>query len=70
MTTKNSIEESFDQSQEKSSRSKVESALDVLKNATLYSEKGHEMQGIFFKFEKLFALNDEIPSNKMTKQIF
>ena len=51
---KNSIEESFDQSQEKPSRSKVESVRDVLKDAALYSDKGDEMQSIIFKLEKLY----------------
>ena len=50
----NSIEESFCQSKEKPSRSKVESAFEVLKDATLYSDKGNEMQSIIFKFEKLY----------------
>ena len=49
-----SIEESLDQSQEKSSRSKVESALHVLSNAALYSDKGDDMQSIIFKLEILF----------------
>ena len=35
----NSIDESFNQSQEKPSRSKVKSALDVLKDTALYSDK-------------------------------
>ena len=48
----NSSEELFDQSLEKPLRSKVESALDVLKDA-LYSDKGDEMKSIIFKFEKL-----------------
>ena len=35
------------------SRSKVETALDVLKDTILYSDKGDKMQSIIFKFENL-----------------
>ena len=35
------------------SRSKVETALDVLKDTILCSDKGDKMQSIIFKFEKL-----------------
>ena len=59
----NSIEESFDQSQEKPSRLKVESALDVLKDAALYSDKGDEIQ--IFKFEKLYC-TEQLNSDKRT----
>ena len=51
----NPIDESFDQSQAKPSRSEVESALNVFKDAALYSDKRNEMQNIIFKFEKLFC---------------
>ena len=51
----NSIEEWLDQYQENPSRLKVESALDVLKDDSIYSEKGDEMQSIIFKFEKLYC---------------
>ena len=50
---KSSIDISFDQSQEKPSRLKAESAFDALKDAALYSDKGDEMQSIIFKFDKL-----------------
>ena len=60
----NSVEEWFDQYQENPSRLKVESALDVLKDDSMYSEKGDEMQSIIFKFEKLYCMNHETPSNK------
>ena len=43
----------FGQSEEMNSRSKFESALDVLKYTTLYGDKGDEMQSINFKFKKL-----------------
>ena len=48
-----SIDISFNQSQEKLSRLKAESAFDALKDAALYSDKGDEMQSIIFKFDKL-----------------
>ena len=35
------------------SRSKVETALDALKDTILCSDKGDKMQSIVFKFEKL-----------------
>ena len=50
---KSSIDISFNQSQEKLSRLKAESAFDALKDAALYSDKGDEMQSIIFKFDKL-----------------
>ena len=36
-------------------RPEVESALDVLKNASLFSNTGEEMQCVIFKFENLFT---------------
>ena len=51
----NSMQEFFDQSQEKPSKSKVEPALDIFKDAAMYSDKGDEMQSIIFKFEKLYC---------------
>ena len=36
-------------------RSEAESAVDVLKNAALYSNTGEEMQCVIFKFENLFT---------------
>ena len=45
-----------DEVPERPSRSEVESALDVLKNASLFSNTGEEMQCvIIFKFENLFT---------------
>ena len=44
-----------DEVPERPSRSEVESALDVLKNAALYSNTGEEMQCLIFKFENLFT---------------
>ena len=40
-----------DEVPERPSRSEVESALDVLKNASLFSNTGEEMQCVIFKFE-------------------
>ena len=40
---------------ERPSRSEVESALDVLKNAALYSSTGEEMTGVLLKFENMFT---------------
>ena len=44
-----------DEVPERPSRSEVESALDVLKNASLFSNTGEEMQCVIFKFENLFT---------------
>ena len=44
-----------DEVPERPSRSQVESALDVLKNASLFSNTGDEMQCVIFKFENLFT---------------
>ena len=44
-----------DEVPERPSRSEVESALDVLKNASLVSNTGEEMQCVIFKFENLFT---------------
>ena len=58
----------FDQNQEKPSRSKVESALDALKDAALYNEKD-EMQSFIFKFKKLHC-TERLNSLKKKKNIF
>ena len=44
-----------DEVPERPSRSEVESALDALKNASLFSNTGEEMQYVIFKFENLFT---------------
>ena len=44
-----------DEVPERPSRSEVESARDVLKNASLFSNTGEEMQCVIFKFENLFT---------------
>ena len=44
-----------DEVPERPSRSQVESALGVLKNASLFSNTGEEMQCVIFKFESLFT---------------
>ena len=44
-----------DEVPERPSRSEVESALDVLKNASLFSNTGEEMRCVIFKFENLFT---------------
>lgn len=67
---KNSIVESFNQSHEKPPRSKVEPASDVLKNATLYSNKIDEMQSIIFKSEKLYCTEQLNSLNKKHITIF
>lgn len=36
-------------------KTKIESALDVLKDGTLHSDKGDKMQSIIFKFQKLYC---------------
>ena len=40
---------------ERPSRCEIESALDVLKNAALYSSTGEEMTGVLLKFENIFT---------------
>ena len=54
----NSVEERFDQSQEKPTRSKAESPLDFLKDTALCSGKGDEMQSIIFSSKSCIALNN------------
>ena len=46
-------------------RFQVESALDVIRNAALYSSNGEEMSLVINKFEKLFT-EDRIASKKQT----
>ena len=54
-----------DEVPERPSRSEVKSALDVLKNASLFSNTGEEMQCVIFKFENLFT-KDRINSLKQS----
>ena len=46
-------------------RFQVESAVDIIRNAALYSSNGEEMSFIIQKFEKLFT-EDRIASKKQT----
>ena len=50
---------------ERSLRFQVESAIDVHRNAALYSNNGEEMSLVINKFEKLFT-EDRIASKKQT----
>ena len=54
-----------DEVPERPSRSEVESALGVLKNASLFSNTGEEMQCVIFKFENLFT-KQRINSSKQS----
>ena len=54
----NSVEERFDQSQEKPTRSKAECPLGFLKDTALCSGKGDEMQSIIFSSKSCIALNN------------
>ena len=48
-----SIEEIFDPVVEKPSRSAIESALDDLKDATMFSDEGVQMERLVLSFEQL-----------------
>ena len=52
------------------SRSEVESALDVLKNASLFSNTGEEMQCVIFKFENLFTKHKFIEAKRHYRVFF
>ena len=49
-----SIEEVFDPVEEKPSRSEIESALDYLKYATMFSDEGVQMKRLILSFERLY----------------
>ena len=49
-----SIEEIFDPVVEKSSRSAIESALDDLKDAAIFSDEGVQMKRLILSFEQLY----------------
>ena len=49
-----SIEEIFDPVVEKPSRSAIESALDDLEDATLFSDEGVQMKRLILSFERLY----------------
>ena len=54
-----SIEEIFDPVVEKPSRSAIESALDDLKDATMFSDEGVQMERLVLSFEQLYE-NDRL----------
>ena len=58
-----SIEEIFDLVVEKPSRSAIESALDVLKYATMFRDEGVQMQRLILSFERLYE-NERLKSLK------
>ena len=49
-----SIEEIFDPVVEKPSRSAIESALDALQNAAMFSDEGVQIKRLIFNFERLY----------------
>ena len=58
-----SIEEIFDHVVEKPSRSAIESALDDLKYAAMFSDEGVQMQRLILSFERLYE-NERLKSLK------
>ena len=60
---KKSVEEVEEAAPERSLRFRVESVIDVIRNAALYSSNGEEMILVINKFEKLFT-EDRIVSKK------
>ena len=58
-----SIEEMFDPVVEKPSRSAIESALDDLKYAVMFSDEGVQMQRLILSFERLYE-NERLKSLK------
>ena len=58
-----SIEEIFDPVVEKPSRSAIESALDDLKYAAIFSDEGVQMQSLILSFERLYE-NERLKSLK------